>query len=189
MKLVLCAIALSAVLATTVNGADDRAQPSYFAPLVAGSGVEIEACYTAILARDGVDSSTCNSTLWQIWFAQKKANVDPLDFRDKAMFRGIVTQLVRARNEERLDQGSLPYTQQVKDNMKRVVNVARGELKDDRVSQCLAEIRYKDDSSSVYCDYTLALLNLDLYGLTEVPRIKMRREDLAAVLEQALPAR
>lgn len=84
---------------------------------------------------------------------------------------------------------SSAQTQQIIDNFRTVVGVARSELKDDKVSHCLADIRYNNDPSSLYCDYALAVINLTLSALTETPAIRMRREDLAAVLEQALPVR
>jgi glutaredoxin len=112
----------------------------------------------------------------------KKEKAKRLDFHDKAGFNEMVTELTQARNENRSDQQSAPQTQQVKDNINIVVGVARSELKDNNVIQCLAAIRYRNDSSSPYCDYTFALLNLSLFASTDIPRIKMQREDMASVL-------
>ncbi|WHO71064.1 hypothetical protein [Rhizobium sp. BT03] len=189
MKSGLLITALSALLATAVNAAENEALPPYFATLIAGKGGEIEACYTAILARDGLDSPACSSTRWLILFTQKKAKVAARDYQDKTDFKEIVSKLTQARNGTRVHVQSPPQTQQVIDNIRTVVGVARSELKDDRVSHCLADIRYKNDPSSLYCDYALAVINLTLSALTETPPIKMQREDLAAVLEQALPTR
>ncbi|TBC86461.1 hypothetical protein ELH26_34675 [Rhizobium leguminosarum] len=189
MKFRLPAMVLSALVATSATGAEDQTQPPYFAALLARPGLEIEACYTTILAREGLDSPACASALGQIWIAQKAAKVNFFDFRDKDGFKKMVAKLTSARNQGREDRQSQPISQQVRDNMEIVVSVARTQFKDDRVSQCLTEIRYRGDASSPYCDYTLALLNLALFTSTEIPRIKMRREDMAAVLEQALPTK
>ncbi|MGZ2501028.1 hypothetical protein ELH27_11940 [Rhizobium leguminosarum] len=189
MKSRLLIIALSTLLATAVNAAADEALPPYFAPLIAGQGVEIEACYTAILVRDGLDSPACSSTRWLILFTQKKAKVAARDYQDKTGFKEIISKLIQARNGKRVYVQSPAQTQQVIDNIRTVVGIARSELKDDKVSHCLADIRYNNYPSSLYCDYAIAVINLTLSALTETPPIKMRREDLAAVLEQALPAR
>ncbi|MBY3377580.1 hypothetical protein [Rhizobium laguerreae] len=189
MKSGLLIIALSALLATALNAAEDEALPPYFAPLIAGQGGEIEACHTAILARDGLDSPACSSTRWLILFTQKKAKVAARDYHDKTGFKEIISKLIQARNGGRVSMRSSAQTQQIIDNFRTVVGVARSELKDDKVSHCLADIRYNNDPSSLYCDYALAVINLTLSALTETPAIRMRREDLAAVLEQALPVR
>ncbi|MBY5835035.1 hypothetical protein J3P71_27225 (plasmid) [Rhizobium leguminosarum] len=75
--------ALSALLATAVNAAEDEALPPHFAPLIAGQGGEIEGCYTAILARDGLDSPAFSSTRWLVLFTQRKAKVEARDYQDK----------------------------------------------------------------------------------------------------------
>ncbi|MBY3026722.1 hypothetical protein [Rhizobium leguminosarum] len=168
-------IALSALLATAVNAAEDEALPPYFAPLIAGQGGEIEACHTAILARDGLDSPACSSTRWLILFTQIKAKVAARDYHDKTGFKEIISKLTQARNGIPVYAQSPPQTQQVIDNMGTVVGVARSELQDDKVSHCLADIRYNNDPSSLYCDYALAVINLTLSALTERPPIKMQR--------------
>ncbi|TBF31535.1 hypothetical protein [Rhizobium ruizarguesonis] len=189
MKSRLLIVALSALLGTAGNAAEDEALPPYFSPLIAGQGGEIEACYTALLARDGLDSPACSSTRWLILFTQTKAKVAVRDYQDKTGFKEIISKLTQARNGSRVYVQSPAQTQQVIDNIGTVVVVARSEMKDDKVSHCLADIRYNNDPSSLYCDYALAVINITLSALTERPAIKMRREDLAAVLEQALPAR
>ncbi|WP_179039757.1 hypothetical protein [Rhizobium leguminosarum] len=189
MKSRLVIIALSALLGTAGYAVEDEALPPYFAPLIAGKGGEIEACYTAILARDGLDSAACSSTRWLILFTQSKAKVAVREYQDMTGFKEIISKLTQARNGGRVYVRSPAQTQQVIDNIGTVVGLARSELKDDKVSHCLADIRYNNNSSSLYCDYALAVINLTLSSLTERPAIKMRREDLAAVLEQALPAR
>ncbi|NEI59475.1 hypothetical protein GR200_31085 [Rhizobium leguminosarum] len=183
MKSRLLTIALSALFGTAVNAAEDEALPPYFAPLIAGQGGEIEACYTAILARDGLDSPACSSTRWLILFTHKKAKVAARDYQDMTGFKEIISKLTQARNGGRVYVQSPAQTQQVIDNIGTVVGVARSELKDDKVSHCLADIRYNNDPSNLYCDYALAVINLTLSALTERPAIKMRRDDLAAVLE------
>jgi hypothetical protein len=122
-------------------------------------------------------------------FTQKKAKVAARDYQDKTGFKEIISKLIQARNGKRVYVQSPAQTQQVIDNIRTVVGIARSELKDDKVSHCLADIRYNNYPSSLYCDYAIAVINLTLSALTETPPIKMRREDLAAVLEQALPAR
>ncbi|MBY3169897.1 hypothetical protein [Rhizobium laguerreae] len=189
MKPGLHIIALVALLGTAVNAAEDEALPPYFAPLIAGKGNEIEACYTAILARDGFDSPACRSTRWLILFTQKKAGVAARDYQDNTGLKEVISNLTQARNRSRVYVQSPAQTQQVIDNIRTVVGVARSELKDDKISHCLADIRYKNDLTSLYCDYALAVINITLSALTETPPIKMRREDLAPVLEQALPAK
>ncbi|TAU53495.1 hypothetical protein ELI43_12125 [Rhizobium leguminosarum] len=175
MKSRLLIIALSTLLATAVNAAADEALPPYFAPLIAGQGVEIEACYTAILVRDGLDSPACSSTRWLILFTQKKAKVAARDYQDKTGFKEIISKLIQARNGKRVYVQSPAQTQQVIDNIRTVVGIARSELKDDKVSHCLADIRYNNDPSSLYCDYAIAVINLTLSALTETPPIKAER--------------
>ncbi|RUM25523.1 hypothetical protein EFQ99_12325 [Rhizobium vallis] len=177
------------LLATALHAADDKAQPPYFASILAHPIHDIQACYTSILARDGFDSPSCVGTLWQIWFAQDKAKVERIDFHDKTGFKEMLVKLIQAGNEKPTEQKNIPQTQEVISNIDIVVDTARSKLSDDNVSQCLAEIRYQKDLSSPYCDYTLALLNLALFTATDIPRIRMQREDLAAVLEQALPVK
>ncbi len=184
------AIALGALLAVPSFAADAKPLPPYFASLLSHYDTVIEACHLSILARNDIRSRQCRTVQWLIRTAQLKAKVkDDFDFKDEARFKAMVAELTLARNEKQPDQQPAPLSQEVSDNIVSVVAAARDKLENDEVIQCLAEIRYRNDPSSPYCDYTLALLNLVLFRTADAPRIKMQREDMAAVLEQALSAK